>query len=160
MNYTALQEAAPSAGDALAFRGRDDGTEYVVTGEVASSALEDTPADGDRVVEFVVDEYYEIKEGQLQTPYPPGYTPEFIDLPPAEPFADEPPKPAPLPELVHRDERNIGVRLPWGQYGGQPKRLELYGMYPNGVVVDFAVGDIVSIPDVLPAEIAATEVIL
>jgi hypothetical protein len=155
MNYADLLEVAPSAGDALAFRARTDRSEYVVTGEVAGAALGDTPADGDRVLEFAVDEFLKLEDGH---PHPAREW--LIDLAPVQPFPDEPPRPAPLPALVYRDDLPLGVSLPSPQVGGRPKRVELYDTRPRGTPVNLIAGHMVDARDVLPADLATGEVIL
>ena len=155
MNYADLCEVAPSAGDALAFRARTERSEYVVTGEVAGAVLEDTPEDGDRVLEFAVDEFLEFKDGHAR----PARE-WLIDLAPLQPFPGEPPRPAPLPALIYREEHPLGVSLPSPQVGGQPKRVELYDTRPRGTPVNLIAGHVVDARDVLPAGVSTSEAIL
>ena len=152
MNYAELCEVAPSAGDALAFRARNERSEYVVTGEVAGSALEDTPEDGDRVLEFAVDEFLAI-DGDSVTPR----REYLVELPPVQHYLGEPPRPAPLPALVCR-EAPLGVSLPTPTWRGS--RVSYYDTRPEGTPVDFTAGQMVGARDVLPPELATSEVIL
>ena len=152
MNYAALREVAPSAGDALALRGRDR-TEYVIIGEIASAALEDTPEDGDRVLEFAVDEFLAI-DGD-------GVTPRreyLVELPPIQHYLGDSPRPAPLPALVHREDHPLGVSLPTPTWRGS--RVSWYDTRPEGTLVELTAGQMVGARDVLPPELATSEVIL
>ena len=153
MNFADLLEVAPGAGDALAFRARTECSGYVVTGEVASSALEDTPEDGDRVLEFAVDEFLAI-DGD-------GVTPRreyLVELPPTQHYLGDPPRPAPLPALVYREEYPLGVSLPTPTWRGS--RVSLYDTRPEGTPVDLIAGQMVGARDVLPPELTTSEVTL
>lgn len=151
MNYADLCEVEPSAGDALAFRGRTNGSEYVVTGEVASSALKDTPTDGDRVLEFAVDEFLAIDGDGVTT------TRESLtDLQPVQPYLAEPPRPAPLPALVYPEDHPLGVSLPTPNW--RVSRVSHYDTRPEGTPVDFSAGYVVGARDVLPADRPTSEV--
>ena len=153
MNYAALREVAPSAGDALAFRARTEHSEYVVTGEVGGSMLENRPEDGDRVLEFAVDEFLELEDGHAR----PARE-WLIDLQPVQHNLVDEPRPAPLPALIYREEYPLGVSLPTPTMRGS--RVSWYDTRPQGTPVDFIAGQMVGARDVLPPELATSEVIL
>ena len=143
MNLADLCEVAPDAGDAVALRGRDR-TEYVITGEVAGGALEDTPEDGDRVLEFAVDEFLAVDDDG-------GVTPRreyLVDLPPIQHNLRDTPRPAPLPALVFSEEEPLAVALPVPTYRGS--RVSWYDTRPEGALVELTAGAMVDPQTVLP----------
>ena len=152
MNYADLLDVSPSAGDALAFRARTERSEYVVTGEVAGAALGDTPGDGDRVIEYAVDEFLALENGEVTSKRE-----YLVELPPIQHYLADPPRPAPLPALVYREELPLGVSLPTPTWRGS--RVSYYDTRPEGTPVDLIAGGVVDPRSVFPDTIT-NEVIL
>jgi hypothetical protein len=143
MNYDELRKHEPAAGDALALRGTTGEYEYVITGEVAGTALEDAPEPDARVLRFAVDEFLEIRgEGLTQA------REYLVDLPPVQHYLGEDPRPAPLPALVYREDLPLGVSLPKPTFRGS--RVSWYDTSPEGTPVDFHTGEMVDTSLVLP----------